>query len=254
MSLYNLFNTISAIMVLLFNLLHYRQQKKILGGVSRSITRFFASKPQNFIYKILSADVLWVILEILIITAVQYICTGFLNGVFGEIVNTGANYFGRIFVAPLLVVALCILLKIDPLAQLDLITPAYPLGLVFVKIACHFGCCCTGFVWEKGIYNPVTRQIEFPSQFLEADVALLLFVFLVCFKKKFKKGTVFPIYLITYSALRFFTEFTRGEPAVFLGLKTYQIICIVAVLVGIGELIAARAYDKYCQRKQKQTA
>ena len=238
-------------MVVLFNLLHYRQKKKILGGVSRSITKFFASKPQNFFFKILSADVLWVILETLLITAVQYVYTGFLNGVFGNLVNTGANYFGRIFVAPLLVVLLCVLLRIDPLAQLDLVTPAYPLGLIFVKIACHFGCCCTGFAWEKGIYNPVTRQIEFPSQFLESGVALLLFVFLMCFKKKFKKGTVFPIYLIVYSGLRFFTEFTRSEPAVFLGLKTYQIICIVAVLVGIGGYIAARAYDKHVQKKKE---
>ena len=132
---------------------------------------------------------------------------------------------------------------------MDLITPAYPLALTVSKVACYFAGCCRGVEWEKGFYNPVSRLIEFPAQLLEAGVALLLFVFLLCFKSKFKKGTVFPIYLLVYSFLRFFTEFTRCEPSVFMGLKTYQILCIVGVAVGVLEYIAVRRYDAKDQNR-----
>jgi len=251
MSLYTIFNSISIVVLLAYNLLHYREKKQLLGGVSQSAIKRFEAKEQKGIYRVLSSVGFWTVIEIWLVFLLQYYLTGSFNGIFGNIVNTGANYYGLMFFAPPLVIAFCFLMKIDPLAQMDLIAPAYPLALVFVKIACFFGGCCRGVPWEHGFYNPVSRLIEFPTQFLESAVALLLFVFLQLCKKKFKKGTVFPIYLMTYSALRFFTEFTRVESEVFMGLKTYQILCIVGVAVGALEYLAARKYDACVKRKEE---
>ncbi len=242
MDLFGFFNTASTVALFVYNLLHYKKQKALLGGVSRSAIGFFEKKNWPVISTVLKSTAFWVVLETLLVSAAQYYSSSFLNRPFGDLFNTGANYFGLVFFAPFLVVLLCILLKIDPLAQMDLITPAYPMALCLSKIACHFGGCCTGIQWEYGLYNPITRQIEFPAPYLEAGVALAIFVFLLCFQKKFRKGTVFPIYLMVYSGTRFFTEFLRSEPNVLFGLKTYHILCIVGVLVGAVEYILVRKY------------
>lgn len=251
MSFYNIFNSIGTYALLIFNLLHFKKKRQLLSGASCFAIEHFKSKQQKGIYKVLSAAGFWTVIEILVIYMVQYYFTINFNSYFGNLVNTGANYFGLILFAPLLVVVLCLIIKVDPLAQLDLIAPGYPLALIFVKIACYFGGCCRGIEWENGFYNPISRLIEFPIQLLESAVALVLFVFLFTCRKKFKKGTVFPIYLIVYSALRFFTEFLRVEPKVFMGLKTYQILCIIGVVVGVIEYIVARKYDAYLQKKKQ---
>lgn len=247
MTLYLFFNMVAVTVLIAYNLLHYKEKKLLLSKASLAAIRYFEAKQK----KVLSATGFWVVAEIWIISIVQHTIGMFINPAFGNLVGTGANYYGLLFFQPLLVIALCILIKVDPLAQMDLITPAYPLALIFTKIACYFGGCCNGIPWEQGFYNPISRLIEFPVQLLESAAALLLFIFLQVCKKKFKKGTVFPIYLMAYSALRFFTEFFRVEPEVFMGLKTYQILCIVGVIVGVLEYLAARKYHAWMQRKEE---
>ena len=245
MRLYSLLNTIATIMLLTYNLLHYKEKKKILGGVSRQAIDYFASRR----WRILSTVGFWVVLEIIIVSAAQYHFTGYFNSLLGKLLETGANYFGNLFSAPILVLLVCILLKIDYLAQMDLVTPAFPLALFISKIACFFAGCCGGVQWIYGCYNPTSRRIEFPAQLLESAVALVLFIFLQCGKKKFKKGTIFPVYLIAFSAIRFFTEFTRCEPNVLWGLKTYHFLCIAGVIVGVFQYWAVRKYDARMQKK-----
>lgn len=251
MFLYTLFSFIAGWALLIYNLIYYRKKKLLLSGVSNRAVKHFQSKQRKGVCRILSSQTFWVITEIVILSAVQILPAMVLNPIFGNLVNTGANYYGLMFIGSWLMVALCLLVKVDLLAQMDLITPAYPLALIFTKIGCFFAGCCRGVRWIYGVYNPTSRRIEFPAQLLEAFVALLLFVFFISFKSKFKKGTLFPVYLMIYSAIRFFTEFTRVEPAVFLGLKTYQILCIIGVAVGALEYVAARKYDAYTKRTKQ---
>lgn len=232
MNLFATFNTIGTIALVLYNLSRFKEKRLLLSDMSRKGMARFKTKAG-----------IWVFFEIILISAVQYYFASFFNNIVGDLVNTGSNYYGILLSGPLMVTLLCLLIKVDPLAQMDLITPAYPLALIFVKIACFFGGCCRGVPWEHGFYNPISRGIEFPSQLLESGVALLLFVALHLTRKKFKKGTLFPIYMMIYSAVRFFTEFTRVEPVVFLGLKTYQIICIVGIAIGAAEYFLARKFS-----------
>jgi len=251
MQLYLFFNIFAAFLVVLYNLLQYKKKKRILGGVSLSVINHYQGKARQGFKKILGSSAFWIIVETLLVTMAQYFSGLFLNNLFGSLVGTGANYFGLVFFAPLLVVLLCIVLKIDPLAQLDLITPAYPLALTFSKIACYFAGCCRGVVWEKGYYNPASGLVEFPAQLLEAGVAFVLFIFLFSLRNKFKKGTIFPTYLMVYSTIRFCTEFTRWEPRVFMGLKTYQLICVVGVVIGAIEYFIVWKYSIRVQEKEK---
>lgn len=247
--LYSLLNMIATGALVLYNLLHYRQKKELLGGVSRSVMKHFQEKGPGVLNRALAAPVIWTVLEIAIITYCQYWLTGYFNVMLGEVLDTGSNYFGNLFSAPVLVLLACLLLRIDFLAQMDLITPAFPLALFFSKIGCYTTACCGGIPWEYGYYNPVSRTIEFPIQLLEAAVGLLLFLVLQGFKKKFKKGTIFPIYLTAFSGIRFFTEFLRCEPNVLWGLKTYHFLCIAGVILGVIAYRAARKYDARMREK-----
>lgn len=250
MSLYDLLNTVACFALLVYNLLNYRKKKELLSCIAHSAMGRFAGEKTGWPNKVLSLVEFWTVLEIFIFSCVQYMVPLLFNVIVGNLLNTGANYFGMVLFAPWVVVGLCLMLKIDPLAQMDLIAPAYPLALFFSKIACHFGGCCRGKEWPNGLYNPISRLIEFPAPFLEAGVALLLFIALLCVKSRLPRGTVFPIYLMVYSAIRFFTEFFRCEPEVFLGLKTYHFLCIVGVIVGAAEYAAARRYDAQKQRSK----
>lgn len=247
MQIYIILNVIAAMMLLTYNLLQYKEKKKILGGVSRRAIAYFTSKQVCF----LSTIGCWVVFETVMISIAQYFLPLCFNMILGEVLNTGANYFGNLFSAPVLVLLACVLLKIDFLAQMDLFTPAFPLALFFSKIGCFFAGCCRGMVWEHGFYNPVSKLTEFPAQLLEAAVALLLFIFLLLCKGKLKKGTVFPVYLMAFSGIRFFTEFTRCEPRTFHGLKTYQVLCLIGVVVGLVEYFLARAYSTRVQKKEQ---
>ena len=237
MTLYNLFNSIATCSVILYNLVHYQEQKALSGGVSRGVIGYFSAKPRRGIYRVLSAAGLWITAEIVIISYFQYYAPGFFNVKLGDLLNTGSNYFGNLFSAPWLVAFACLLLRLDPRDQLDLVTPSFPLALFFSKIGCYFAGCCGGIAWDKGYYNPISHTIEFPIQLLEAGVGLLLFIFLLLCRHKLKRGTVFPTYLFLFSAIRFFTEFLRCEPDVFMGLKTYHFLCLFGAVIGAVEYI-----------------
>ena len=245
---YSIINAIGAILLLIYNLLQFKKKREFLSTPSHAAIGYFNGK-DNVVAKILAKPGFWTIIEICVISCLQYICVGFLNTQTARIFNTGANYFGIIYYAPLIVFVFCMLVKINPLKQLDLITPAYPLALTVVKISCQVTGCCRGVKWIYGLYNPSSNQIEFPAPLLEAAVALLLFVFLHCFRKKFKKGTMFPIYLTAYSGIRFFTEFLRCEPNILWGLKAYHFFCIVGVVLGVIEYWAVCKYGTWIEQK-----
>ena len=177
----------------------------------------------------------------------------FLNFKFGSLVGTGVNYFGLIFFIPYILLLFCYLIKVDPLKQIDLITPAFPLALAITKIACLCAGCCRGIESSLGLYNNSTGLVEFPIQLVEAGLALLIFIFLMAWRKKAKPGTMFPIYLVIFSGTRFFSEFLRCEPNVFWRLKIYHILCVIGAVVGVIEMILITKFGykikKACESK-----
>lgn len=252
MKYYYLLNMTGMAMVFLYNLLHIKQKREILGSVARKLHSRYADASSGGIKKLLAKEDFWVVLEILLITGFQYVSSGVLNTWFGDLVGTGANYFGLVLFAPLLVVAVCLLLRIDPLKQMDLITPAYPLALIFVKFACFSARCCQGMECSFGFYWPERDLVEFPSQLLEAAVALMLFILLLRIKDKMATGTLFPFYLTVYSAVRFFTEFTRWEQPVFGVFKRYHLLCLLGILVGFIEyFVVYEFYQSQLRKKEK---
>ena len=128
---------------------------------------------------------------------------------------------------------------------MDFISPAFPLALIFSKLGCFCSGCCHGVECSFGMHNYDTNTVEFPVQLVETSLAVLIFVFIMLYRKKAKEGTLFPTYLILYSSTRFFSEFFRFEENVIWNLKTYQILCIAGIIIGIIELIVV----KKCKEK-----
>lgn len=230
MELYGTLNDTGMMALIIFNFLHLKKYRDI--PEKGRLRTWAANKRANGHTSFLFRDSLWCVASVMLICVFQYGPIFYLNGPFGKFVGTGANYFGFLYFAPFVTFAYCCIMRLDPLWQMDLVTPALPLALVFVKLACFSAGCCRGVPWEYGLINPFYGEREFPAQLLESACALLLFLFLMVMRNRMKAGTVFPIYLMLYSGIRFFTEFLRAEPAVLGPLKTYHILCLIGVALG----------------------
>jgi phosphatidylglycerol:prolipoprotein diacylglycerol transferase len=76
-----------------------------------------------------------------------------------------------------------------------------------------------------------------PSQLYESLYSFVIFGILFSLRnKKTKKGTMFGLFIVLYSAFRFVTEFFRQpdyQIGFILGLTTGQILCAVMFIIGI---------------------
>lgn len=169
----------------------------------------------------------------------------FFNGWFGDIVKTGANYFGCLIFFPIVLFVICCIFWIDPIKRFDFIVPAMPFSLIFIRLGCLCLGCCNGIEWKYGIYNYFTERPEVPTPLLESILALGVFIFLLIWRKKAKPGTMFPMYVFLYSFGRFFIEFTSAvRIKYFLFFNKYQILCLIGVLIGAGLLTVVPKYSE----------
>lgn len=235
--MYDLVGTFGFFAIFVYNFFMFRYKRLLLSNVSSFMINT-ASKNKKL--KFFRSESLWAFIEIFIISCLQILPSSFFNVKLSNILETGANYFGLLLFIPTVLVPFFYIISVNPLKQMDLITPAYPLALIFTKLACFCNGCCGGIECSWGLinYSHGSEPIrEFPVQLVEAVLALIIFVFFMFYKKKAKEGTLFPLYVILYSATRFFSEFTRNEPNVLGVLKVYHLLCIVGVIVGVAELV-----------------
>ncbi len=232
--LYSNIGVIVTLVALLCNLLDIKRKRLVMSGTSSLfVIKMKDVKSKFFIFKILSNITFVAFVEIFILFCVQYLFPILMNPTFGDLVNTGTNYFGLLTFAPIFSVVFCCLFWVNPLKQMDLAVIAFPLALSISKNACFCAGCCHGIEWINGTFNYKYGRPEVPVQLIESACAFLIFVFLLKYRKKAKAGTVYPIYLIVYSILRFATEFLRAEPNVLGPLKTYHILCITGFVIGL---------------------
>ncbi len=243
LALYDIFILVGAVLVIILNFSRFREMKLVTCNAAKPLVEYVKSKKEKF-----PIETIIVVLEILILTIVQYIISGEYNIWVGKMLGTGANYFGLALIGPLIIAVLCFILRTDLLRTVDLIAPSYSLGLIFSKFGCFCAGCCNGIEWEHGLYNYETGLYEVPVQLIEMGFALSIFVFLSIIRKKAKTGTLFPIYLILYSSTRFCSEFLRSEPDVFLNLKLYHILCLAGVVFGVIFYIIAVVFGEKISR------
>lgn len=237
-SMYDIFTIyLSSAALLMYNLMHIREKKELLSNVSKMI---LSKEAENKSLNTHHAVIRQAIIEIVLISLYQHGLVSLLNKMTGNLLDTGVNYFGLIFVMPLLLPLLCWLIGVDPFKQIDLIAPAYPVALFFMKMGCFCAGCCRGISCIWGMYNQVYDCVEIPVQLIEAGFAVIIFFVLLIRKRKSTQGTLLQQYMILYCISRFFSEFLRRDPNVFMGLKMYHILCIVGVVLGTAQLLLIR--------------
>lgn len=241
MSAYDFFGVVGYYIVLFTTLFYYKTKRNTMGLHSRKII-FFASKINEKLGKVV--EFVLVAFESYLAVLVIDLAIGNFNRSFGNFIGTGANYFGMLLTVLFFWIILAFILMVNPLKLLDLSTLSLPLYLIFIKISCYCAGCCYGIPWEYGPYNhnPNNPGNQVPVQLIEAFWALAIFIFLLWYRKKAKKGTLFPIYMILYSATRFCSEFLRNESNVLGPLKIYHLLCLVGIAYGFLHLLFLHFY------------
>lgn len=235
---YNIFNPAGYVVLILFNLFHIKQKSEFLSLFFIRKQDYFKKKLRiNTRFRFLKGSYFWAVVEQILFSAIQTVPALFLSPLFANIFKTGANYFGLLLCFPFIFLVFNWLLGTSPCKQSDLLTPAFPLALIFYKLACFCQGCCHGFESKIGLFNYTTSAVEVPVQLVEIGCAVLMFIFLQLWKKKAKPGTLLPLYTILYCVLRFCSEFLRFEDNVLGPLKTYHLLCIAGFIIGIIEYV-----------------
>ena len=230
MSKYDILNLAGAFALLFFNLSRFSLHQSLPCGTLRTWAAGRREKGHN---DFLSSDVFWVFTDIVLISAVQYSPAPIVNKLFGSLLNTGANYFGLLLVVPVLMLLYCRALGLDPARQIDIVVPAFPLSLTFAKLGCYAAGCCSGIPMELDQFQTLSHIHAFPIQLLEAAVAFGLFLFFLKKQDRLKPGTAYPVYLMLYCGIRFFTEFLRSEENILWIFKKYHFLCLGGFLLGV---------------------
>lgn len=149
--------------------------------------------------------------------------------------NGGLAIHGALIAGIIVSIVFCKIRKINPLQILDILMPSVALGQSigrwgnFINQEAHGG--PTDLPW--GIM--VDGVKVHPTFLYESIINFLVFIFLMWYarKKKIKDGEVFSLYLILYSAGRFFVEGLRTDSLMFLGMRVAQLISAGSIIAGI---------------------
>ncbi len=245
---YSLFNTLARVLTIVASLLYFNIKKDSISLYSKILINFVGQK-RIVIGKIKVEKIVEFIL-----VSVELLLMGYLpslaakvNQPFGRLVGTGGNYFGLLTVVWLVVILISVLILSNPIKQLDLVAIFLPFRMIFTRLACFFNGCCWGIPWEYGPYNYHYDHPgnQVPVQAIESGFVLIIFLFLLWYRKRARPGTMFPMYLFLYSGLRFFNEFfTAADPDIIGPFNMYHILCAIGVVVGLVTFFVMRKYGE----------
>lgn len=171
----------------------------------------------------------------------------------------GFVFFGGLLGAMVMGVLATWWIKVDYLPTADYFGVALPMGHWIGRLGCLAAGCCYGrptdVPWAVRLGGSPASSTPValwgvplhPTQLYEsaADLAIALFLWKVVLpktkKRQIRPGTVFLLYVLLYSVVRFINEFYRGDDRgwSYGGLWVSQWVAIVCVL-GAGAVLAAR--------------
>jgi prolipoprotein diacylglyceryl transferase len=159
-----------------------------------------------------------------------------------QIINTrngGLAIHGAIIAGVITAALFCKKRKINVLELIDLVIPSLIIGQAigrwgnFINQEAYGG--PTNLPW--GII--IDGQKVHPTFLYESIIDFCIFIFLIWFRKNKKTtdGQIFGLYLILYSAGRYFVEGLRTDSLMFMGMRVAQLISIASIIIGVLLLI-----------------
>ncbi len=159
------------------------------------------------------------------------------SGDFSGFSDAGLVYYGGLIGGVIGALLAIKLNRYDFDIHVNAITPCVPLGHAFGRIGCLFAGCCYGMPYDGrlAVHSVFvdSQQMLFPIQAVESVCNIALFVILILYTKKSKKGLqTLSLYLVSYSVIRFVIEFFRGDliRGIYWGLSTSQWISVLIIL------------------------
>lgn len=146
----------------------------------------------------------------------------------------GLAFHGGVIFAVVTAIILCRRWKIGTWNLLDLAAPAIAIGQAIGRWGNFFNQEAHGGPTNLPWAIEVGGQMVHPTFLYESIWCLLLFIFLMWLtgRRKFD-GQIFLLYVILYSAERFFVEWLRTDSLMIFGFKTAQLVSIIAITVSI---------------------
>ena len=151
--------------------------------------------------------------------------------------------------------------QLDLLKILDIIAPALVLGQAIGRWGNFFNSEAFGpettLKVLKGLHIPrfiidgmyIDGAYHHPTFFYESLGCIIIFIILILFRNKMKKGQVTGIYFILYGIVRFLIESLRQDSLMLGNIKVAQIVSLIAILVGI--YLFVKPYLRSSYDKQK---
>lgn len=146
------------------------------------------------------------------------------------------------------------LLKLDYRKSLDFVSPCLCINHGIAHIGCIFPGCCHGYPCDWGLYSNAVGARCFPTQPIEAAVALGIATFI--WSRERKKGygagvdgLSFPLMLMLFGYSRFFLEFLRYNQKLFLGISALAIHALVNAIIGTVAYVIIKKKNKTAAMK-----
>ncbi len=154
----------------------------------------------------------------------------------------GLDWFGGLFLGSVSGLLFLKSKKLNILKVVDLLVPFVALGQAIGRIGCLLNGCCYGRPWQYGIYFPVHEAVLIPTQAYSTLSLLVIFVILRFLQDRpHTQGKVFFAYLLLCGIERFLIEFFRNDSLrIFWGLTIFQLLSLVAIIIGGSGIIALK--------------
>lgn len=141
----------------------------------------------------------------------------------------GVSFFGSVYLIPIVMPLIGYLFGLRASQTLDVCAPCVAIMVGFIRIGCLLCGCCGGWVMYVGdIY------FTWPTQIMESIGDFVICAWLLRIEAQGKKQKVlYPVFMISYSTMRFLIEFLRYKPDKWLNLGHGQWFAVVAIVVAI---------------------
>ena len=151
--------------------------------------------------------------------------------------------------------------NLDLIKILDIIAPALVLGQAIGRWGNFFNSEAYGPVTTlntlKGLHIPkfiidgmyIDGAYHHPTFFYESLGCLIIFLILMIFRNKMKKGQISGTYFVLYGIIRFLIESLRQDSLMLGNLKVAQIISVIAIIAGLYLFIKPYLRSNYDKQK-----
>ena len=140
----------------------------------------------------------------------------------------GVSFFGSVFLIPILMPLVGKLFGLTGKQTMDICGPCVAIMIGCLRVGCYLQGCCGG--WEACLGD---MCFVWPTQAIDsiADFAILIWL-LQTESEGRGEGKLYPMFMVSYSAMRFFLEFLRDTPKDWLMMSHGQWFSLVAILIG----------------------